>query len=405
MQGSKNGFMCPIPWVSIGIDTDRSFRICCHSSERDPLQDSDGSTLKLTSDTTLEGLQENEKVQQVKNALLRGEVPNICRTCERLEEVTSRSPRLYYLWRFNKEDKLKFLQFSLDNICNLKCRMCSPRYSHLLEKDWKEMGVPIPAEVGREDRQVVYDLLNDDNWFESFFSEIEELKITGGEPFISPIFEVLVQQILNFGFEKQIHIYVCTNAMTYKEELLEKLKKFRSLYINVSLDGIEELAEYVRYPTCWETVDKNIKKYVNDFASLENCRVDFYVVMQAYTLVGLSHVIEYLAQYEDQVVFVPAYEVLQDPPALRVQSLRKEYIDIAYERLCNLYEKIKLRNEEKEGALEESLDRMKNLISVVEGYSKNYTPASPIEFTALTGSYDRLRKQSFSDILKKYGYI
>lgn len=67
------------------------------------------------------------------------------------------------------------------------------------------------------------------------------VSICGGEPTIYPELPELVEGLI----ERNLHIYLCTNALLMEEKVYGKVPPHRRLTINVHLDGMRETHDYV----------------------------------------------------------------------------------------------------------------------------------------------------------------
>jgi MoaA/NifB/PqqE/SkfB family radical SAM enzyme len=65
--------------------------------------------------------------------------------------------------------------------------------------------------------------------------EVREIEILGGEPFLNP---ERIEYFLNFCLSSKIYLRsISTNGQSIKKEILELLKKFKDLTVQVSLDA------------------------------------------------------------------------------------------------------------------------------------------------------------------------
>ena len=73
---------------------------------------------------------------------------------------------------------------------------------------------------------------------------MRELKILGGEPFLENKYLDIFKKIN----KKNIDLFFVTNNSIFpKDEWIEELSKFKSVRFIISLDGVHEVAEFVRY--------------------------------------------------------------------------------------------------------------------------------------------------------------
>jgi sulfatase maturation enzyme AslB (radical SAM superfamily) len=92
---------------------------------------------------------------------------------------------------------------------------------------------------------------------------VELLEVPGGEPFITGVeeqLEFLDHLISNNA--KNIVLHYMTNATTMPDQRFwDKWKHFKKVDIQLSIDGIDKVYEYTRWPGVWSTTYNNIKEY------------------------------------------------------------------------------------------------------------------------------------------------
>ena len=54
-------------------------------------------------------------------------------------------------------------------------------------------------------------------------------------------------------------LFYTTNLTVLKDELFDLWSQFGHIYLGVSIDGYGEVDDYIRYPSKWEKLEKNIK--------------------------------------------------------------------------------------------------------------------------------------------------
>ena len=102
-----------------------------------------------------------------------------------------------------------------------------------------------------QEEMIFGDFLND-------LSNLKEILFTGGEPLINPVMEKIIDVILAEGREKDITLALNTNTTYLPEGIMQKLLKFDTMHLNLSIDAVGDVYEYIRYPAKWEKVKNNI---------------------------------------------------------------------------------------------------------------------------------------------------
>jgi hypothetical protein len=148
---------------------------------------------------------------------------------------------------------IRYLEYTLSNICNQKCAMCSSFFSN----KWQDLD----KELGRE----VHPLqkLGDDaiSKIEKVLYGLDYLEIKGGEPFAD---------IRNFRILKKLaevnnkcEIKIVSNMHHITPEAMDILKKFPNIKLFASVDGTNKIYDWIRGGNFKKTVD-TMEKYYNE---------------------------------------------------------------------------------------------------------------------------------------------
>jgi pyruvate-formate lyase-activating enzyme len=100
-------------------------------------------------------------------------------------------------------------------------------------------------------------------WWEQFDRIKHRLKriyVVGGEPFIQPAHDEMLDRLIAAGLAGDIELEYDTNLMAINNKILERLSKFKKINLAVSLDDIEKRYELIRFPSKWEKLNENLDK-------------------------------------------------------------------------------------------------------------------------------------------------
>ena len=126
--------------------------------------------------------------------------------------------------------------------------------------------------------------------------QLKIIKLLGGEPVIQP--EVI--KILN-NIDNHARIQITTNGYNFNNNFIKSIKN-KNVHFYISLDGIEEVYEYIRYPGKWYVVNQNII-----FLLENNYPVTLKFVVQFYNIFKLGKILEYcdnlLKKYPNNLKF------------------------------------------------------------------------------------------------------
>lgn len=193
--------------------------------------------------------------------MINGEKIDGCKRCYEEENNGKKSLRQRYNDSYHipiqdnlniENPKIKWIELSISNKCNLICRMCDSRYSHL----WYEEEKEFYGKTFSINKKSFIDL---DKILEIIDENIIHIKFTGGEPFLIEEYDVIIDKLIQKADPSKIFLNYNTNCTILpKKEIIDKWKKFKFIEFAISFDGIGEIWEYIRYPSKWSKVEKNI---------------------------------------------------------------------------------------------------------------------------------------------------
>lgn len=170
--------------------------------------------------------------------------PKECARCRETESINGTSIRLNAIKFHQKQTRPDYLVVGgvLDNICNSGCLTCNEDHS---------------TKIGSLKSRTYTIVDNTNRFWQLPMERIVHLDINGGEPSASKNYqEVLKNLPANI---KSIRIN--TNCSLIIDEVIQLLDKGIEVTITVSLDGIEETHDYVRWPIKWNKFYENLMFY------------------------------------------------------------------------------------------------------------------------------------------------
>jgi len=190
-----------------------------------------------------------------------------CNRCQIMEARGQQSFRMRANDRPNKfgfsiEDQpgdITSLEFQFDAECNAACLICGPKnsttwqkYNTTKSKDIKKI-IDISNEVTRSSRLEIVKKTTK-------FDKIRYISFLGGEPLKSNFHLTILEEINKVKNLNDLSLsYVTNGSMRPSSEVIELWKKCKSVQINVSVDGIDEHFNYLRWPLQWSQVRDNIR--------------------------------------------------------------------------------------------------------------------------------------------------
>lgn len=290
---SGSASFCVLPWIHLATRPNGDMRICCvaNASGADSgdytvglVKMEDGEPANFGHNLPTEAFN-NKYMKSVRKTMLAGEVPASCLKCYKEEEEGIASKRIWEtgtwhlqekidiqeLIKETKEDgtvpyKLQYLDLRLGHTCNLKCIMCSPHDSSMWVPEHKKVYPIFQSELIKKQMDWDGDAFNN-KWHENpkFWQQIfdqipniRQLYFAGGEPLLIKEHKAFLQEIIRRGHADKISLRYNTNGILINDEIIQIWEKFKKVKVGVSLDGIGDRLHYIRYPTDWSVVEKNL---------------------------------------------------------------------------------------------------------------------------------------------------
>ena len=255
---------CVAPWSCLYVDSDNTIVPCCQF--KNP---------RKYKTKNLEEYFYSDQMKQVRKDLLNGVKNKSCEKCWLDEEAGGDSLRQIYnrtlgLFGDNsmkeqikdpKVENIRSFDLTLGNLCNLKCTMCSP---HLSSQMLAEVNLNKELQQFYDEdmlKQSKYNWAKENDfvdWCNKHLPQSIHIKFTGGEPFIIPWIQTVIDKIPDEQKKKCV-LHFTTNLTIVNLGLFENFKKFKEVWLSVSVEGTEDTFEYLRYGHKWETLSTNIR--------------------------------------------------------------------------------------------------------------------------------------------------
>jgi MoaA/NifB/PqqE/SkfB family radical SAM enzyme len=291
MKKSDSTF-CVIPFTSITTSPNNHWRQCCDSP---PLIEYDGQYFSIF-EYNIEDMWNHDFYKKLRMDLITGVKNPACNKCWKKEEVGAFS----YRKKANNNSKLideetieqvynnnghldlhpKYIVLKIGNLCNLKCIMCNQVSSDKIEKEivvWKSKQEQLPQWLNYIDQYDVPDEIKDVRslslkstpekviaQLEPALSQCYELELVGGEAFVNPFTNDLLEYCITKGIAKNISIQTISNLSLINKKQVELMKQFKSVDLTASFDHIDvEQFYFIRYPASYTDFRKNFDSLVN----------------------------------------------------------------------------------------------------------------------------------------------
>ena len=254
---------CVLPWMHLYIGTDGNILPCCWADHQHPLGNIE--------ERSIDNIAKSKEFNQLRSNMIAGVRSKECVNCYQIEDSGLDSPRLTHNVRWPHitvdninptgiidEFKPVYLDIRLNNICNLKCRMCSGYFSSSIAQEETELfGDITSVNSALRLQQRRFNLAG----ILTYLPFAEKIYFAGGEPLLSEEHYTILNALIGCG-NTELEIIYNTNFTTLqyrKVSVLDLWKNFSNIKIGASLDAIGEVAEYVRHGTDWKIIESNLE--------------------------------------------------------------------------------------------------------------------------------------------------
>lgn len=203
----------------------------------------------------------NEYLSEIRKIYADGQAPVACDACWQLEKLNYQSYRRGEILSQISHQQLVYstpvltnLTYNCENVCNLKCIICGPRYSSLWKQDYKKLGYPIWTATESKTKTKHNTIFS-----ELDFSKLEKIHFQGGEPFLTTDHKKILQKACDDGSINNVVVSYNTNGTVLPDqETIELWKQAKLVKIYFSIDSVGDSFNYVRFPADWKQVESNI---------------------------------------------------------------------------------------------------------------------------------------------------
>jgi molybdenum cofactor biosynthesis enzyme MoaA len=294
-------------------------------------------------------------------------------------------------------------------LCNLKCRMCHPMDSTSWN-DWKEVE-PFYEKEGNFMVKAIKDLnlVNkpyldkfEDNigWWESFeklLPYFRRVEFAGGEPLMDPQHYKILDMLKPYGSD--IEIKYATNGTTLGikggRNIHDYWPHFKSVAVNVSIDGLDSVYSYIRGNGDYADVVSNLV-IIKQIPNVR--RIVGAVAVQVSNVLILDKMIE---SFLDDLGIIFYTNMVNYPNVLCPQVLPKELKELAIQKLEAVSLRVKDFKLIKEQPilLDLTLGQIKGIINFLNAKDQSDKWQDCIEFNR---KLDISRNQSFTDVIPEF---
>ena len=230
---------------------------------------------------SVDQLEKSEWLQKIKNKMANDEWPDECVRCKQTEEINQDSIRIKSIERHKvlqpfKDDYL-VIGGVLDNICNSACQTCNSGLS-------TKIGSLESKDYPRIDNFV--------RFWELPQNRILEIDVNGGEPTASKNYKKILSRL---PVNTRI-VRMNTNGSRMIPELEAILKKRIMVIVTLSLDGVGDTHDYVRWPIKWKHYVKSVKAYKDLQKQYPLLRLNTWTTVSSLNVANFSSILDFVTE-------------------------------------------------------------------------------------------------------------
>ena len=346
-----NGTFCPLLWNHLNTHPDGGASFCCISKyENNANRPRTGDYVYNLNQDSIHSIMNSDSYKTARLQMLNGEKPDACMRCYQ-EEDAGVGSRREYKSRILKLDidtakeitntdgslehiPLEFVELRLGNTCNLQCRSCDSSSSSKWRNDYAKLGKELSFTLHNNIQapSSVYDWVdNDVFWADllSYSDTLHRFSINGGEPTLIKKQFRFLQKLIDEG-KTDYFLRYNINVTNLDESMIAIWKQFNHVQISCSIDDIGERNEYIRWPTKWDTIIKNLNRLIQ-----ENFEI---VITHTISFMNYCNVVnyyKYFAEHYPAITIIPNF--VEKPHYLSPHVIPIELRNIANAEIADYF--------------------------------------------------------------------
>lgn len=329
---------CFNPWAHLEISSQGEFKPCCVYKES--IKDSDNQPYNINTHS-IEEVYRSDYLKSLRQQFVDGKTPSECSHCWFKEQHGGKSNRHWsedYLGlaaqclhiENESTENLISLDIKLGNLCNFKCRVCSPQFSsRIADEHARHFNTSINLKKVNSSSQWSE---NPQIWknFNALSKQLINIDFYGGEPLLVKQHEVFLDYLIENNCADAIRLHYNSNGSVYPTQLFDKWKLFQQVDISFSIDNIGSRFELERGGE-WTQVESNLDRFLD--SKLSN------MVLSVFTTVNVQNVYyleELINWFETKTFNSLQFNLLEHPRFLSITTMNTELTTLVLNKLNQL---------------------------------------------------------------------
>lgn len=413
---------CAAKWLNATIWLGSGMTASCHHPDAHIIKVDD---IKQN----FKGLHNTKHKKDQRQLMLDGIRPAECEYCWKMEDTgrDSVSDRVFKSVIYSDDDiqealkhgarddiNLKTLEIAFDRTCNFACSYCNPSFSTTWAKDIKANGFyqnlksPDSFDFKQDGSWAQPFKVGETNpyieafwkWWPELSQSLQELRITGGEPLMSPDVWKLFDYFRENGSGDMV--FAVNTNLGAKDELIDRLIECSShvthFDLYTSCEAYGSHAEYIRDGLIWDQFERNVNQ-VCSRANIEN--LNMMMTVNSLSLFSITKFMDWMldlkAQYGRHFP-VWSVNIMRAPAFMSVLALPDHIKNERREHITQWFKQAQdnplMHDMEKASIL-----RLVDYLETVDK-ARNHVPNKEMlwqDFRSFYVQYDIRRNKSFSD--------
>jgi pyruvate-formate lyase-activating enzyme len=431
---------CNAAWYELQIYWDGSFGICCAESHK-LYPDNESEKYNLKSMTIREWIN-SEPVKNARASMLGVNPNSFCSRCYREEQFAASSKRTRANQKsviftksnfdesFQQSPHYKVfdqthnthghhdgmpveLHIDLGNYCNLACKMCAPQSSSSIAVQHVKWG------INNSKKYIGTDWTKDQQVWQRTLEEIvsipnlKNIHFMGGETLLTKRFEDFIDFFIA-AKRFDVGFAFVSNGTVFNLSLLNKLKQFRRVGIEISVETATAHNTYQRQGTDTAEIFKNIDRYL-DHCNNTSITVTVRPAISALTIGYYSTLLEYCFDKKILVKSLICTEPKYYDPTILPDNIKRIYLQKYYELKEKYFSNVGIANDFNESnpteyarSIVQQIDQCVNLLTSPPPMDQQKLLSEMVhwckKWDQVRGYNARDLYPEFLEILNQYGY-
>jgi organic radical activating enzyme len=373
---------CFYPFLELSTNPAGHIKPCCLFTNT---LEVDGKTASILNGNKLEDVWNGDSIREVRKKLFTEQVEENCKVCRR-DDTASMRVRSINEYKNNinilrlVKDTVdndytanylpKRLELKPSNLCNLKCVMCNSYDSSQVAKELVELSEKyngIDIYNGRFIKINNHSVVNETGFrfqdveqaewsdipevwesFKKIIPGIETLSFAGGEPTIMPFVLRALEYCVDNDYAKNITVYISSNFTNLNKNFLNLMPNFKKFELIASIDGIDKIQEYTRFPSKWSQISNNYL-LAKQYMEYPNVKILINITVSILNVINLDSLLYWIEERANEYPYYSEWpfniNLLYGPYDQQIIHLSDMNKELCRTRLLTYLEKSKILKE------------------------------------------------------------